>query len=768
MDYAFRMLILLGIGVYFSVCPASSHAFDGATWTPVASTTQDSLPNRQALFNRFYSERKLLVVFGTSSRHDIERMRSTIQRSNWPWRGRMNLRVLHTSEVSAADLHAGATLLVGTPQSNIFFQSLPPSFPLTIEDKGFSFSGKTYKDEHDVISLVYPNPVNPQYPLFVIAGQSESAIATALNDRMRSSDYQVWRNGQRLRIGHFSQDAGSLWQHDPAQDMDFETSIRLVGSSDYVRFFVHNGSIDHTLIADLIQERKKVHQLVSAFFNAPISLTEPIRYYLYPSLQDKAVVTQSMDFAHLAADQQAVHVAIESGIRGDALNKESALLVRSLLGKPHVAALEDGLSLHLSQSWFGVPYQTWMQRIAHAGLAVSAKELLVNESYEQVSPLTREPQAAALMACMIEAWGKDHVLTDYEKWIPQADEWEALEYVWTRCIGSHKAAYTAKAPQTKPIPFLKGFNFAHEGYGITNGYGSQAASKAIAKLDEMGSNAVSIIPYSFMRDVTQPVPFRLANTAGDENDAAVAHSVMAARELGFTTMIKPQIWVRGSWPGDIDMQTEEDTEAFFKYYEQWIGHYAMLAEIFDVELLCIGTELTKMTLGNEERWADLANRLRSIYSGKLTYASNWGEEFESLRFWEAFDFIGLDSYYPLSDKPDATEADLRKGARDVVRRIEQVQRRFKKPLILTEIGFPNTEKPWIQPFAENRNTAANAVHQALCYRIMIEAFSGKDWLHGIYWWKWPSYLERGGVNHKGFTPNNKPAEAVVANWYRSL
>lgn len=768
MDYAFRMLILLGIGVYFSVCSLPAHAYNDAKSQSSISAVQDSLPTRQALFERFYQDRKLLVVFGTSSKDDIERMRSAIQRSNWSWRGRMNMQVLHTSEVGMVDLQAGATLLVGTPQNNAFFQNLPSTFPVAIKDTGFSLFGKTYRGEHDVISVVHPNPQNPQYPLFIITGQSESAIVAALNDRMRSSDYQVWRNGQRLRIGHFSQEPHTLWQHDPKQDMDFEASIRLVGSSDHVRFYVHNGSIDHTLIADLIQERKAIHQKVSAFFDAPIALAEPIRYYLYPSLQDKAVVTQSMDFAHLAADQQVAHVAIEPGIRGDALNKESALLVRSVLGTPHVTALEDGLSLHLSQSWFGIPYETWMQRIAHAGLTVSAKELLINDSYESVSPLMREPQAAALMACMIDAWGKEHVLTDYEKWIPQADEWEALEYVWSNCIGSHKASYTAKAPQTKPIPFLKGFNFAHEGYGITNGYGSQAASHALAKLGTMGSNAVSIIPYTFMRDVTQPVPFRLANTAGDENDAAVAHSVLAARELGFTTMIKPQIWVRGSWPGDIEMQTEEDTEAFFKYYEQWIGHYAMLAEIFDVEILCIGTELSKMTLGNEAQWADLATRLRSIYSGKLTYASNWGEEFESLQLWEALDFIGLDSYYPLSDKPDATEADLRKGARDIVGRIEQVQRRSKKPLILTEIGFPNTEKPWIQPFAENRNAPANPAHQALCYRIMIEAFSGKEWLHGIYWWKWPSYLERGGMDHKGFTPNNKMAEIVVANWYRSF
>ena len=40
------------------------------------------------------------------------------------------------------------------------------------------------------------------------------------------------------------------------------------------------------------------------------------------------------------------------------------------------------------------------------------------------------------------------------------------------------------------------------------------------------------------------------------------------------------------------------------------------------------------------------------------YTANWGEEFESLSFWEAFDFIGVSAYYPLSENPQPTAAEL--------------------------------------------------------------------------------------------------------------
>ena len=409
-----------------------------------------------------------------------------------------------------------------------------------------------------------------------------------------------------------------------------------------------------------------------------------------------------------------------------------------------------------------------MARIAYAGLNLPARILLDNSFYQQSSPLLREPMAAAFVDCMMDEWGPENFYSNFSNWKPTAEEWPVLEEVWSGCVQSHRENFRPLQP--KPgiqTAFQKGFNFAHEGYSIVDGYGSQAANAALDKLQDMGANAVSIIPYTGMRDPHHPVPLRFANSVNDENDGAVAHAARYAQSLGFTVMIKPQIWLRGSWPGDLDMLSEEDWDTFFKYYERWIGHYALLAELFDIEILCIGTELTHATMKHEDRWVDLANRLRSIYSGKIVYASNWGEEFENLAFWEAFDYIGLNSYYPLSDKEDPTEAELREGAQNVVKKIHSVQKRFDKPLLLTEIGFPSTDKPWILPYQENRQNPANTEHQALCYQIMIEALADEEWLAGIYWWKWPSFLERGGANHRDrFTPNGKPAQHVVADWFR--
>ena len=61
-----------------------------------------------------------------------------------------------------------------------------------------------------------------------------------------------------------------------------------------------------------------------------------------------------------------------------------------------------------------------------------------------------------------------------------------------------------------------------------------------------------------------------------------------------------------------------------------------------------------------------------------------GPEFETLRFWDALDYIGLNNYYPLPEDL-ATDA--------IVARVESVQRKFRKPVIFPEAGFASLESP---------------------------------------------------------------------------
>jgi hypothetical protein len=58
--------------------------------------------------------------------------------------------------------------------------------------------------------------------------------------------------------------------------------------------------------------------------------------------------------------------------------------------------------------------------------------------------------------------------------------------------------------------------------------------------------------------------------------------------------------------------------------------------------------------------------------------------------------------------------------------------------------------------------------QARCYEAFFRGLEGRRSCAGVYWWKWPSFLEYGGKRDDGFTPNGKPAQDVVARWYGSI
>ncbi|MCI0531888.1 MAG: hypothetical protein L0Y74_08080, partial [candidate division Zixibacteria bacterium] len=103
---------------------------------------------------------------------------------------------------------------------------------------------------------------------------------------------------------------------------------------------------------------------------------------------------------------------------------------------------------------------------------------------------------------------------------------------------------------------------------------------------------------------------------------------------------------------------------------------------------------------------------------------------------------------------------------EMVQKIEAIYNRHQKPVIFTEVGFTGVPAPWKQPHEPaERRAEINLDDQARCYEAVFRSLHGKPWVQGIYWWKWPTYLEYGGEEDNDFTPNNKPAEEVVRRWY---
>ena len=319
------------------------------------------------------------------------------------------------------------------------------------------------------------------------------------------------------------------------------------------------------------------------------------------------------------------------------------------------------------------------------------------------------------------------------------------------CQSAEPAVEANREPTRRERSFFKGVNFTAERPAP---YDSDAAVETLGKLPEFGINAVALVPYAGAQLGSPELHFPL----GMERDEGIRRISQAAHAAGLRVILKPQVWYRGGYPGEQDLRTDEQLDAFFARYGELVAHYARLAEETDADLFCVGVEFSKLTR-HEQRWRELIRLARRHYSGPLTYAANFGEEFESVAFWDELDYVGLDNYYPLPD-------DLSTAAS--ARRIETVYRRFGKPVIFTEVGFASYEGTHQRPWEDEPGGAYSAEAQAAGYEAIFRGFHDKPWLQGMFWWK----VGTNGMSRQGrngaHAPWGRPARDVLKDWYLKL
>lgn len=297
-------------------------------------------------------------------------------------------------------------------------------------------------------------------------------------------------------------------------------------------------------------------------------------------------------------------------------------------------------------------------------------------------------------------------------------------------------------------------------------YQSPYSDRSLERLAETGTNSIGIVTTWYQKNADSTEILPTENTPTDES---LLHAIRKSHALGLRVMLKPHIDLvetgEGGGRGDIFFRSEEGWKEWFANYRIFIAHYARLAEISQVELLCVGTELST-TVEKADEWLETIRAVRKHYSGLITYAANWNDEFEKIQFWNELDFAGIDAYFPLSQTQDPPPEELKAVCEVWVKRLEAWAKPMGKPIIFTEVGYSSAACAAMTPWEEKSPGGADLNLQAKCYRTLLETIWGKEWLAGIYWWRWHATPNAGGVNNKGFTPQNKPAQKVLVEWYK--
>jgi hypothetical protein len=328
---------------------------------------------------------------------------------------------------------------------------------------------------------------------------------------------------------------------------------------------------------------------------------------------------------------------------------------------------------------------------------------------------------------------------------------------------SPEAVIKRKAISRPPFPqFQKGMTYVTwDRVAYSKGF----SDLSLSKLSSMGCEYAAIITTWYQGDynMTQIKPG--GNTPTDES---VAHAIEQAHKAGLKVMLKPHLDLikSGCWRGEIQFCNDVDWETWFRSYGEFITHYAKLAEENGVEIFCIGVELTVPAVEKPEMWDTyVIQPVRKAFSGPITYAANWNEEYGNIAFWDKLDYAGLDAYFPLSDKDKPSIEDLRQGWKAHMEAIEAWQKKINKPVLLTEVGYKSSTGAAKAPWEHQLGREVDLELQKDCYTAMLEAFWDKPWFYGMYWWYWGTNDRMGGSTDRGFNIQNKPAQDAVKEWY---
>jgi hypothetical protein len=308
-----------------------------------------------------------------------------------------------------------------------------------------------------------------------------------------------------------------------------------------------------------------------------------------------------------------------------------------------------------------------------------------------------------------------------------------------------------------------------------NGVSFVASRNEVAQehLDEvlnLNANYAAVMPFGFIREINSPeIVFDTDRQWFGETRKGAKQCIEVLHRNNIRVMLKPHLWLwKGEFTGGLKMLSEANWKRLEASYDKYMLHYAELAEETNTEILCIGTELEQFVSNRPDYWSRLIKKIRTVYKGKLTYAANW-DEYTRTPFWGDMDFIGIDAYFPLSEEKTPSVEQLKLGWQPWKAKIAALSKEVDKPVLFTEFGYRSMDytakKPWLVDRSEEM---VNLQGQTNAQKAIFEVFWEEDWFSGGYVWKWFIDHKRvGGSNDNRFTPQNKPAQQVISDFYKT-
>lgn len=311
--------------------------------------------------------------------------------------------------------------------------------------------------------------------------------------------------------------------------------------------------------------------------------------------------------------------------------------------------------------------------------------------------------------------------------------------------------------------------------GKTNGISLVGPPKEIdsswtTDVKSINANWVAIIPYAFCDDKTGDISYGEKVTHYQwwgERPQGVCATICHAKIAGLKVMVKPHLWIPGSWPGSFQLKDEASWKNWELQYEAYVLQLASIADSMSADVFCIGTELRFAANERPDYWRSLIRKVRAEFNGPLTFAANW-DNYNNITFWNDLDYIGIDAYFPLSENSTPSIDELIQAWKPIKKNIHSLSQKYNKPVLFAEYGYRSIDKAaWRNwEVEDNYELPVNLKAQEHAYEAIYQSFWGEEWFAGGFLWKWYNNdLQSGGLKNTDYTPQNKPVERIMKYYH---
>ncbi len=641
-------------------------------------------------------------------------------------------------------------------------------------ENGATFAGLGLRGNRDRWELRGPDPVRPGLPLTVYLGVRWGALEDCL-DRLTL--------GGRAGLTMISAKDGQ-------REFDWRARVRGLEFHERENWLVP-AQLETPQLALHVGARILAGRS-SQYQSQAIAALERVSGWVGEPLTSKLHVFLVDDANYLHSFAQSSDLAVSLGLRnhrlvllGKALPHDGGACVaawaaKELLGPAIDPWLQEAAGIDGAGTWWGRDLPVWGKHLLAAQLLPSVQQLVEPTSAHELSQHQLSAGRGLLFRYLRGARGPEFLksLWSGESSLKVDD---SIEQGFRQWLQDTPTKTSPRQPAQRVAgSFLTGVALDSTAR-IGGGYDNIDLDQSLSSARATGADSLSITSYFN----GTPNWREQASTGGrqaSEGDVSIAQVVARSRnaQLGFLAF-QPHILLSDS-TGHSAWQRRTSAahwQEFFDELNPALVHYALLAELCRVDLLCVGTSLSRRNANRSlapqahqtfsAGWSRAIGLARGGFSGLLTYAAEWDGEAQNYPHWDALDFVGI-SYFPqlkeLGQAPPAEPyLDLRWSS--LLKSLDELAASAGKPVLMMEFG--------VRSVTEGANETAvgagpaSAQLQLQYYRAFAQALERRraagnnqpDAFGGFFAWKWSARPSSGGTMDRSFDLRGKPAAQIL-------